>query len=87
MMMEVSTTEVRLIEAGFVAFAQAQAPLSEEQVIDLRIAFYAGARHLLTTIARAARRETPVRLDDLNRELNEFANECMLRCVPCEGSA
>ena len=81
-------TEARLIEAGFNAFANAQGPLADEVVVDLRIAFYAGARHLLTTLARAARRDSPpVRLDDLDRELCDFADECALRCVVCEGSA
>ena len=88
MMQTVGATEARLIEAGFNAFVGAQGPLPDELAVDLKIAFYAGARHLLTTIARAARRESvPVRLDDIERELREFADECVLRCAPCAGSA
>jgi hypothetical protein len=80
-------TEHHVIEAGFAAFANAQAPLSPELVVDLRIAFYAGARHLLSAITHAARTQQPLQLSDINTELNKFADECALRAVPCAGSA
>jgi hypothetical protein len=86
--MIVMTTEGHLIAQGFAAFAQAQAPLTPDEVIDLRIAFYAGAQHMVSTFVRAARNPgTGVRLDAIERELKEFVDECALRCAPCAGNA
>jgi hypothetical protein len=86
--MIMTNTETHLIEAGFAAFAQAQAPLRPEEYVDLRIAFYAGAQHLLASIARAQRNVGPqVSYADLDRELREFADECMLRHCHVAGSA
>jgi hypothetical protein len=87
-MIVMTDTEGHLIEQGFAAFAQAQAPLTPDEIIDLRIAFYAGAHHLLATFVRAARNpEAGVRLDVIDREIREFTDECALRCAPCAGSA
>jgi hypothetical protein len=88
MTMTTTNVEQHLIEAGFTAFAAAQAPLRPEEIIDMRIAFYAGAQHLLMSMARAQRRLGPeISYAELDRELREFADECALRHVHCEGNA
>jgi hypothetical protein len=78
----------RLIDAGFAAFAEAQGPLPPELAIDLRIAFFAGAQHMFSSMVRMSR--TPSEkftLKEIEGELNRFVDECILRGAPCAGSA
>jgi hypothetical protein len=78
----------RLIEPGFEAFANAQQPISPELAEDLRIAFYAGANHMFTTMVRMARSvDSRVSVAALEREFKDFTDECILRGASCAGSA
>jgi hypothetical protein len=86
-MMEIS--QDRLIEAGFEAFINAQMPLDPDLAIDLRIAFYAGAQHMFSSMVQMARSQCKERISvaTIERELQTFVNECALRGAPCAGNA
>jgi hypothetical protein len=78
----------RLIEAGFAAFARAQQPLHPDLITDLRIAFYAGAQHMFSSmvaIARDPRHQLSV--TTIEAELKQFADECVLHAMPPAGNA
>jgi hypothetical protein len=77
--------EGRLVEAGWLSFrasvVAAQAP--EDQLREMRIAFFAGAQHLfgsIMTILDPDDEPTAAdlkRLDDINDELNDFLADIM----------
>jgi hypothetical protein len=64
-------------------------PLDPEIIIDLRIAFYAGAQHMFSSMVRMARSrgEEQLSVAMIERELQTFVNECALRGAPCAGNA
>lgn len=84
-----------LIDAGFIGLRLACIPLNAppDQIKEMRMAFFAGALHLFSSIMTVLEPgEEPTekdmeRLSLIDQELKKFGETFMLRDLPTEGSA
>ena len=89
------TDQGKLIEAGWVGLRLHVIPPNApaEHLNEMRMAFFAGAQHLFTsivTILEPGVDETEndlTRMDNINEELRAFAEELELRISKTKGSA
>ena len=82
--------EGKLIEAGWIELQETMPPSSHQWRNDMRTAYFAGAQHVFQSIVTAARdqqNERGLQLCAMNRELQQFMQEHMLRNAPVAGSA
>lgn len=85
----------KLIEAGWVGLRLAAIPLDAPavQLNEMRMAFFAGAQHLFSSIMTILEPgEEPTdndmsRLDQIDAELKRFIADFELKNIPTEGSA
>ena len=85
----------KLIEAGWISLRILWIPLDApaSQIDDLRSAFFAGARHLFSSIitildpgAEPTDKDL-ARMDLIDQELRDFINDFEARNIPTRGSA
>lgn len=89
------TDQGKLIEAGWVGLRHVAVPVDagKEQLDDMKVAFFAGAMHVFSSMMTVLDPGTEPTNDDLRRlsqiheELAEFEKELRLRAMPAEGSA
>ena len=89
------TDEGKLVEAGWVIFRKLVLPKDapEDQIREMRIAFFAGAQHVFSSIMNVLDPgEEPTekdmkRMDHLHNELQRFAADFYARNVTTKGSA
>ena len=85
--------EGTLIEAGWIGMRLACVPedASEVQISEMRMAFFAGAQHLFSSMMQIMDAdEEPTakdlkRMDQIDAELRRFASEFELRLTPAQG--
>lgn len=83
-----------IIEAGWLGFKQMMLPpnCSRHQEMDMRAAFFAGAKHLFDSLPALVDDSPEVsdqehaRLEKINEELNAFY-EKFIKAIPTSGSA
>jgi hypothetical protein len=89
------TDQGKLIEAGWVGLqlAAIDSNASATQLTEMRIAFFAGAQHLFSSImaildpGKEPTEKDLARMDLIDRELKEFITDSEMRYIPTKGSA
>lgn len=84
-----------IIEGGFAGFKSLCIPknVSDDQINDMRMAFFAGAQHLFSSIMavmdsdREPTEKDMERMDIIHAELEKFRAEFELQVKPTQGSA
>jgi hypothetical protein len=85
-----------LIEAGFVSLrlAALDPTAPDIQITEMRMAFFAGAQHLFTSImsilepgSEEPTEKDMLRMDLIHRELDKFGRDFELRHLPSKGSS
>lgn len=89
------TDQGKLIEAGWVGLRHLAVPedAPKEQLADLKLAFFAGAQHLFSSVMTILEPGSEPTGNDMRRmgqiheELAKFEKELKLRAMPTGGSA